>query len=382
MIDLAKVTRAAMAIGMDVSHHHKNVAFSYIPEIQEDEALEVFNIQRMNGMGFDNGIQCIIVKRNNGEVYIIGCLESSRFQDAWRFLNSDEYAFYVNEILPTYNHANVSPYVRTPLMSAIHDHSTGTDLQEFYYYTKISFPKIESDEMEDNILVNALGEMVLNISLYRTLVNGHYDIGLKKWHVDHNEIRDLNGSHCDVMEVDRGILTAMHKAYEKAFIVFNGRIYTPIVDMRQLADLLHIFTEDDHTSNKQTLAPYIEHLEKCGIDLNLSIFTESEFGPGLIIGQKLMRLVYGKLPEKFNMLVIELTPASARLNLGQVMSHYLACATTKEFQSSPISATRTHDVAKKSIKRPLAKIEKESVPSNKNTATDLSGFYEPSIKSS
>lgn len=376
MIDLAKVTRIAMNSGLDVTHHHKDVPISYVPEIPLDELVEVFNIQKpaLGGIGFDNGLQCIIIKRSNDEVFIIGCLESTRFKNAWRFLNKEDYTFYVNELLPKYNIHTVNSYVRTPINSA------NDDLQEFYFYTKVEFPSLVTEEIEDGILISSIGDMVYDISTYRGLVDSHYDQVLNKWYPNVAEVLNLNGSRCNVLEIKNEVIWLNHVVFNMGFAYFNGRVYVPITNLNKGDNLRHFITPAEVEQNEKTMAPFIEYLEKVGLQINLTIFNESEWGPSKDIADMLCSKLYGDKLPKFDLLVVEITPITYSRNISIMLAYYFNLASSDAYVKLPVAVHRDYRIPKANsiVKEVVKKIK----PIEPDDNVDLSGFYLTSIKSS
>lgn len=378
MIDLSKISKVAIDAGLTVTSQHLDIPFNYISEIDYDELVDVYTLQRPLEIGFEPGLSCMIVKRKNGDVYLLGILESSRYEDAWRFLDHDTYAYYVNNILPLYNIAITDNYVRTPVVARSSD--SEAPAHEFFYCLKIQFPDIDDERIEDNILLTSIGDMIYNVAIFRSLLNAHYDLALNKWYDDLKFCASINGSRSNIREINNDVILAEHMAYGINYAHYNGRIYVAISALPLPDEMRHRITDLDRQRNMESAKVFIDHFRRMGLDMNVCILSELCSGPLKTIGKLLMKYMGGEHYERYDLLTIELTPLTERIGISQIMAHYLNVATTESFQRINVSAQKMWHVADEHIPKVAPVNKVKPVITKESDLVTTSDFYMSTVK--
>lgn len=379
-LNLMSIHEMLDTLGLVLTNVHQQVSFNYIPEIEPDELVDVYDIQKESNPTGEETVQCMIVVQANGDAWIIGCLESSRYDRAWKFLSAEDYEHYYKDILPRYNVVNIHKFMATPVMSNV----TETNVREFYYYDKIHFPNVESPEIHDNILLTTIGDMVYCIALYKSLITAHWDRGLNRWASDVELIQSISGGKAEIRCVKNGMLYVEHVAFNQGFIIHNNRAYMPIGRLPHNAGATHYMLSPNNISfNNGALATFNDHFKMLHFSINVAIINHDSKGPlkemYSIVAENTIPVANGG---SYSLLVVEVTPFYQNANLITMMGHFFNCSTSAGFQSinihtTPLNMNKWPEGAKQHIRvtsgpeTPISNAKVDVKPKISDKATSL-----------
>lgn len=352
MITLAMLSCLTQDCNLTIHTHLEQVTCTMIPGLDPGELVDIYQIrEHLDDPRVISAIDIMVVVRESGDVYVMGIMESSRMR-GWRFLTDDQYRFYSETILPLYGIGNVPSYVSRPY-NFVQNANEG-NLREFYYVDHVQpIAILGGQEIVENLITTAIGDMVYYLTTYRTLMNGHWDRGVNSWASDYQDLRMINGSKCDILEVNHGVAWVNYLPWSRGFIYYKGKAYYGLSSLDVSNGIRNALDEPTTKLNDRALAPYMDFWNRSGIDVDMLIINETTRGPLATIATLMQQ--YSEQPcnpKRFDFLVLVVSSIDSDNQTVNAMANVFNIINAKRWTEVGLQVARTKPVVELTHEKP------------------------------